>query len=561
MSYQGQKLRVIDFFCGAGGFSEGFRQQGFEIVGGIDFWQSAIDTHNLNHGLNDEVKDVLDFWSDDSGDVTEIENLEDVEFLLGSPSCVSFSMSNRAGKADKTEGIRLIEAFLRVIAVKKHKKGSVLLAWYMENVPKSRDYVKEEYTFEQLSLAKWAHQNGFKTSDIALRAGGEILTAGDYGAPQDRKRFIAGEWVKTGEFLLPAVTRDKHQTSGNIRKKMPKVNELKDSRRKFADPNYPTIKLPVHELTDHFYDTGVYRLEWEKAEFLKINHPFMGKMSFPENEERASRTIMATRSASTREAILYKSEYERTGNGEYRLPTIRELASLMGFPYVYQFCGSEGAKWKQIGNSVCPHQSAALARALRNRMGLDEITDANVVFSLMKSNFIKVRNLNTFSQKKFDSPRRRNKDARFRRHILKAGNMTINLMNYHPERASSVAKDWYVAAFFGTGHDYEVKVLNSKEKNEIENILWKNFKQFDEYKALLDELNVNKLELQHLYEEDLHLEQSSNPINLLKKIDSMISSYEDACQGTLPNLDFFEKRKAPLVQLISAYSILSLLNY
>lgn len=29
------KLTVIDFFCGAGGFSEGFRQQGYEIVLGI----------------------------------------------------------------------------------------------------------------------------------------------------------------------------------------------------------------------------------------------------------------------------------------------------------------------------------------------------------------------------------------------------------------------------------------------------------------------------------------------------------------------------------------------
>ena len=29
------KLTVIDFFCGAGGFSEGFKQQGFDIILGI----------------------------------------------------------------------------------------------------------------------------------------------------------------------------------------------------------------------------------------------------------------------------------------------------------------------------------------------------------------------------------------------------------------------------------------------------------------------------------------------------------------------------------------------
>ena len=179
-------MRVIDFFCGAGGFPEGFRQQGFKIVKGIDFWQPAIDTHNLNHNLDDKTKDVLDFWGNNSGDVRDIEDLEDVEFLVGSPSCVSFSMSNKAGKANKTDGVHLIEVFLRVIAVKKHKKNSQLLAWYMENVPKSRDFIREEYTFKDLHLAQWAKKNSIKSTSVALRIKGEILNAGDYGAPQER---------------------------------------------------------------------------------------------------------------------------------------------------------------------------------------------------------------------------------------------------------------------------------------------------------------------------------------------------------------------------------------
>ena len=183
-------MRVIDFFCGAGGFSEGFRQQGFSIVMGIDYWQPAVNSHNLNHNLNDTVKDVLVFWGADSGDVEEIEKLEDVEILIGSPSCVSFSMSNRAGKADKTDGIRLVESYLRVIAVKKNKKNSPLKAWYMENVPKSRDFIREEYTFDQLNLSKWAINSGYKPSEIAVVVKGQMLNAGDFGAPQGRNRLL-----------------------------------------------------------------------------------------------------------------------------------------------------------------------------------------------------------------------------------------------------------------------------------------------------------------------------------------------------------------------------------
>ena len=46
------KLTVIDFFGGAGGFSEGFRQQGFEVIKGVDYWKPAVDTFNHNFGLD-----------------------------------------------------------------------------------------------------------------------------------------------------------------------------------------------------------------------------------------------------------------------------------------------------------------------------------------------------------------------------------------------------------------------------------------------------------------------------------------------------------------------------
>jgi hypothetical protein len=53
------------------------------------------------------------------------------------------------------------------------------------------------------------------------------------------------------------------------------------------------------KITDHFYDTGVYEIEWKFSKYWKTNHPFMGKMSFPENELKPSRTITATKIVST----------------------------------------------------------------------------------------------------------------------------------------------------------------------------------------------------------------------------------------------------------------------
>ena len=152
------QLRVIDFFCGAGGFSEGFRQQGFKIEMGVDNWRPAIETHNLNHGLNDSVRDILEFEKS----LEAINNLPDTELIIGSPPCVNFSMANKAGKADKSLGVRLIEAYLRVVAVKKHQPNSILKAWLMENVPNSRNWVREVYSFKDLDLGDWAKSVGKK---------------------------------------------------------------------------------------------------------------------------------------------------------------------------------------------------------------------------------------------------------------------------------------------------------------------------------------------------------------------------------------------------------------
>ena len=113
-----ERLRVIDFFCGGGGFSEGFRQAGFNVIWAVDLWQPAVDTHKENHPETTTIK----------GDVLKISMLPDKEFhetvpdseiIIGSPPCTVFSNSNKFGNGDKAKGIALIEAYLKIIARKK----------------------------------------------------------------------------------------------------------------------------------------------------------------------------------------------------------------------------------------------------------------------------------------------------------------------------------------------------------------------------------------------------------------------------------------------------------
>lgn len=567
----------MDFFCGAGGFSEGFRQQGFKPIRGIDSWKPAINTHNLNFGLNDEVKDILDFEIDD-----EIEKLEDTDIIIGSPPCVSFSMANKAGKADKGLGIRLIEAFLRVVAIKKHKKDSILKAWYMENVPNSKNYVQKTYSFEDLNLLNWAENNGIDKGSIALNVQdyGNVLNSNNYGSPQKRERFICGEFIKrdgneniiSEEFLEPEKTHntDTQIVLGDIRRNIPSPLQNVNDKTEIIDPNYPSLKFPMSDLIDHFYDSGIYQMEWEQAQRAKQSHPFMGAMSFPENEEKPSRTVMATRGGSTRESLIYKSEYKRNGHGEYRLPTIREIATLMGFPYVFNFTGPESTKWKQIGNAVCPHMSFALAKTIKEKLDKDNVVEHdNIDFTLLIENSkndnldkYKFNNLNTYKEKVFNKPPSRRKGSKFRRHFFKGGNMTVSLMNHSAvDKSINPGDDWLIFIFLGSGKNFqEISIKNDIYKDIekfISNKLPNEYKNFiKECKELCQNIPSSSL-LQKLYEDDNRDSEYLDLETFFKEGSILIQKYrsEYNADNIIKQDILEEKENIPLFQVLSLYLI------
>jgi DNA (cytosine-5)-methyltransferase 1 len=451
------ELTVSDFYCGAGGFSEGFRQQGFKIILGIDSWKPAIETFNYNFGLECEPKNMLDF----ENSIEEIEALPDTHIIIGSPPCVSFSNSNKSGKADKSMGLRLTEALLRIVAVKKHKPNSKLKAWFLENVANSRKYLPEYYTFNDLKLTEWAKNNNIDPNKVAIKINGNnvIMNSADYGSPQIRKRLIAGEIIRLKKLVIPKKTNKAVKEKGklpnyitinDIKELLPKPNR-KNIPQNIIDPLYK-FSMEGKDLTDQFYDTGIYEHDWRMSEYLKTNHPYMGKMSFPEKGNAPSRTVTATKIGSSREALIYLSEYKREGHGKYRTATVREAATFMGFPITYQFVGAENSKWRLVGNAVCPSISRALAKEVRKRIRAKKIRSPQVVKQLQEIDDI--TNLNTFQEKKFDKPFTKKKGSRFRRHPFKDGNLTVTLSNYDIKENGKKAGKWKTSIQYGTGDGF-----------------------------------------------------------------------------------------------------------
>ena len=92
---------AVDFFCGAGGLSEGLTKAGFEVLLASDFWAPAAQTYRQNHPsvpfLEDDIRDIsVDTVIEHCGG-----RIPDV--VAGGPPCQGFSLRLEPGSWTTTE--------------------------------------------------------------------------------------------------------------------------------------------------------------------------------------------------------------------------------------------------------------------------------------------------------------------------------------------------------------------------------------------------------------------------------------------------------------------------
>ena len=148
-------MRVIDLFCGAGGFSLGFKQAGFDIILGIDTWDLALRTYEENIGARVWRQDVRDL---------EAKDFPACDVLIGSPPCPDFSVARYRGKTwnNKKADLSCIDAFYKILQTLKPK------FWIWENV---------------LGVLKYSFFQPYA-----------ILNAQNYGVHQRRERVFIGNF-------------------------------------------------------------------------------------------------------------------------------------------------------------------------------------------------------------------------------------------------------------------------------------------------------------------------------------------------------------------------------
>jgi DNA (cytosine-5)-methyltransferase 1 len=340
-----ERLTVGDLFCGAGGFSEGFKQAGFDVRWAVDNWAPASETFEHNHPTARVVR----------GDIMSLdparEGLEAVDVIIGSPPCVHFSPANRGGNGDKAEGMKLVVRFLQLVRELRPRY------WVMENVPGL------ERELRKVLLDGVAEVPGGRFPIPNTM----VIDAALYGTPQNRRRFFAGSF--------PCPEPNPTPTGGGIAlgqvlARLPDPTGPVPVTGEISDPLYPKVRIPVADLRDHFEDPR-WRLrpdELRRSEQQKRAHPVYGRMVFPDLLDRPSRTITATRTRGSRSTIVVP--WVHGSRQSLRTLTLRECASLQGFPITYQFWGSSfSQKDTLVGNAVAPPVARTVAHAILRHEG------------------------------------------------------------------------------------------------------------------------------------------------------------------------------------------------
>jgi len=411
-------MKVVDLFCGAGGFSLGFEVlDDFEVIYAIDNDPKPLETYQHNFPDTEVVEE----------DVKNVDEVPNADIVIGGPPCPNFSLANK--NRDPEAGMELVHEFLRL------KDTADPDYWIMENVKMAEKHLPRKHFPRK-----------------------RVYNCANYGVPQKRERVFAGEhpkpeqthaeqpqktldgrelkpWVTVREaiwdlMLTPTkeelkdvpenlvgkqayylldedepsktivthhrggvVIPDHEGTEAELRGDGTQGDEILDSEepsktiRAEHHGNIQAVEVPDHECFDNIgcsegYDHAEREVEKDSPAPTINPHnrtnqhivlPDHERFSDPyESRDLGQEELSSPSTTIDTEGWAYeKGVHHDKPVCDYRLRrlTVRECARLQSFPDWFEFKGSKTSKYRQVGNAVPPLMAYRFAEAIKEAEG------------------------------------------------------------------------------------------------------------------------------------------------------------------------------------------------
>ena len=368
-------LQMVDLFCGAGGLSLGFTQEGFMTALANDIEQCCVDTYAHNHPetprdhiVQGDIREVVDH-------LEELLKDKQIDIVVGGPPCQGFSMANRQRLIDDPRN-HLYKNYVEVV---KRVQPRFFVMENVKGMLSVANQVKED--FQNIGYSVECH----------------VLNAKDFGVPQNRERLIyIGNRIGIDnnaifeEIFLSAKALPEHVLSDAIYGLRPlSASRIKNSTEKGSVESGYIIESNKNEMTNAYIE---YINQGRKMP-LVFNHK--ARYNNDRDIEIFGRLYQGDKSDDpkiadimpyARRNDIFKDKYFKLEEAKvcktitahmkfdcnmYIHPTQargltpREAARVQSYPDDYFFRGAYTKTYMQIGNSVPPLLGRAIAHIVK----------------------------------------------------------------------------------------------------------------------------------------------------------------------------------------------------
>ncbi|KUK68115.1 MAG: DNA-cytosine methyltransferase [Methanocalculus sp. 52_23] len=408
---------VLDMFAGAGGLTEGFFRNGFNVVSHIEMNTYAAQTLEIRalyhalvakghqdiyyHYYNQEmtrdeffeecgslgipdsgvINCELSRATEDSivkrvyGRLAEIGR-DEVDVIIGGPPCQAYSVIGRGRDPDRMRNDPRNHLYLHYLRFINEFEPEIFV---FENVPGLISARNGEIYSDFL---RRIDRLGYYTN-----AEPQILNAQDFGVLQNRKRIIFIGWKKEYDFEYPAFECD--EIPYHVWDVLKDLPELEPGTGTDGPQSYRAVRpckylreyeirngqkyVRHHIARSHIdRDREIYRIAiqmWKEGRRLHYN-------DLPENlKTHKNRSSFRDRfKVVDGDGVSHAVVAHLSKDGHYfihpdirqaRSLTVREAARLQSFPDNYLFEGPRTAQYVQIGNAVPPLMAEGIAREIK----------------------------------------------------------------------------------------------------------------------------------------------------------------------------------------------------
>lgn len=366
----------IDLFCGAGGLSLGFRQEGFNLSLANDIQDCCIDTYTHNHPETPRKHIILGDIQNVIDNINSLTRFKTTDLIIGGPPCQGFSIANQQRLIDDPRN-HLYKSYVEAV---KRLQPKFFIMENVRGMLSVADQVIEDF------------------NAIGYKAAYEVLKAEDFGIPQHRERliYIGNRLGIENQNIFVDIHRLSsslpHRTLKEaleglrplqpLRIKNATERDTEESGRKIDRNDNPIPNEYVSLINNH------------RAPAVTLNHK--ARYNNDRDIEIFSRLNQGDRSDDPKIADImpykrrnniFKDKYFKLDEAKvcktitahmkfdcnmYIHPTQprgltpREAARVQSYPDDYFFRGSYTKTYMQIGNAVPPLLGRALAHVIKN---------------------------------------------------------------------------------------------------------------------------------------------------------------------------------------------------